>query len=663
MRLIHTKAATTVAASAALVAAGLATTAPAQADLAPHTTFTMPVNETNGQIEAVPASGEDIPNVDSVKSTIRTYYNVPVVNGGSTQIADKNDSPYITQVHAIEQQLLAKLPDSAPADTALVFDTDDTLLWNYDYEDKGSNFNFDAASNAAWVTGTDANCTKFNGFCFPAVPGMPDVLQTLKSQGYDLYVITGRPAAQKAATIANLTAAGFTEQGTGTPLFSDANVFTKWNTGATAGAPDAYDPAAVPDYVKPANGGECSTAVTGIPGSFKCTTVEYKAQTRKHIEAGPDGDTGTGDDVSILANVGDQLSDLWGGFTAPDAAVKIPNPTYFLASPNLVHPGENDQSGTLKLPDSYTMKPDGSSGTTVATGDAIPNIDPVRTEIRSYYNATNGIADKSKSGYINDVTGLEKSWTPQIVTACQTQLAKVGAANAAVAHAAARVKAASAKVRAAKRKLRHAHGVPAKRKARRALRRASRNLAHAKAALAGIDVPGKPAVVFDSDDTTLWNYDMEDGAMKFVFSPALQNVWVQTELMPAVPGMPQLVAKVADAGCTVMGLTGRSNDQKYATLGNLAKNGYTDFMRQYFFTKWYDQNDPTPVRAATRPAYLSGCASVTCSTIDYKSLTRKHIEQDLGFHIVANLGDQYSDLIGGFADTTYKVPNPTYYLP
>ena len=48
--------------------------------------------------------------------------------------------------------------------------------------------------------------------------------------------------------------------------------------------------------------------------------------------------------------------------------------------------------------------------------------------------------------------------------------------------------------------------------------------------------------------------------------------------------------------------------------------------------------------------------------IQYKSLTRQHIES-LGYDIVANFGDQFSDLKGGFADPTYKIPNPMYFLP
>jgi hypothetical protein len=42
---------------------------------------------------------------------------------------------------------------------------------------------------------------------------------------------------------------------------------------------------------------------------------------------------------------------------------------------------------------------------------------------------------------------------------------------------------------------------------------------------------------------------------------------------------------------------------------------------------------------------------------------RKHVEKDLGYDIVANFGDQFSDLVGGHADRQVKLPNPTYYLP
>jgi len=64
--------------------------------------------------------------------------------------------------------------------------------------------------------------------------------------------------------------------------------------------------------------------------------------------------------------------------------------------------------------------------------------------------------------------------------------------------------------------------------------------------------------------------------------------------------------------------------------------------------------------------YLQPCQTdannLPCTTTEYKSLTRKHIES-LGYDIVGNFGDQFSDLNGGFANKTFKLPNPMYFLP
>ena len=64
---------------------------------------------------------------------------------------------------------------------------------------------------------------------------------------------------------------------------------------------------------------------------------------------------------------------------------------------------------------------------------------------------------------------------------------------------------------------------------------------------------------------------------------------------------------------------------------------------------------------ASRPPYIT-CAASTCTTVEYTSQTRAHI-QALGYRIVANAGDQFSDLLGGSSNRAIKLPNPTYYLP
>ncbi len=60
----------------------------------------------------------------------------------------------------------------------------------------------------------------------------------------------------------------------------------------------------------------------------------------------------------------------------------------------------------------------------------------------------------------------------------------------------------------------------------------------------------------------------------------------------------------------------------------------------------------------TEPIY-SSCyqpPAGACTTIQYESLTRGYIESQ-GYDIVANFGDQFSDLKGGYADQTVEIPN------
>jgi len=161
------------------------------------------------------------------------------------------------------------------------------------------------------------------------------------------------------------------------------------------------------------------------------------------------------------------------------------------------------------------------------------------------------------------------------------------------------------------------------------------------------DFSGTPAVLFDVDDTTLntFNYEIYSN---FVYNPTTNAAFVNSASFPAVPGMPALAQQAIDDGYTVFFLTGRPVAQHDGTVANLTNVGYSvDNSRLYL----KDQTVP----------WLASCAP-TCNTIQYKSLTRQHIES-LGYDLVANFGDQFSDLSGGFADRTFKVPNPMYFLP
>ena len=161
----------------------------------------------------------------------------------------------------------------------------------------------------------------------------------------------------------------------------------------------------------------------------------------------------------------------------------------------------------------------------------------------------------------------------------------------------------------------------------------------------------KPAVVFDVDDTTLNTYDYEISS-QFGYTPATNAAFVNAEAFPAVFGMPALVNWASSSGYTVFYITGRPEAQRGATTGNLTKVGYTaPSDTTHLFLK-----QPTP------PPYLTCAAAPTCTTIEYKSGTRAYLESQ-GYDIVADFGDQFSDLKGGSSGYQVKMPNPMYYLP
>ncbi len=505
--------------------------------LTPRTHFVMQADGSSGAT----TKGAGIPNIDSVKSTIRAYY------GAVSGIANKDSSPYISEMAAMQADILSQMPTAPAPNLAVVFDADDTTLWTYDMEDAAMKFNFDPTLQGQWV----------HDRLFPATPGMVDFVRAVQDKGYNVYGITGRGEAQESDTLANLADVGYSE-------FDADNFFTKFSS-----------PGTKPDYL------DCNTGVdtpAGADDPTKCTTVEYKAGTRKHIQE----DLGQ----TIVLNIGDQWSDLQGGYSLN--TVKLPNPTYYLPSPDITGAPAGDSSLTPRT--EFTMAADGSSAATEG-GEGIPNIDSVKSTIRTYYGAVGGIADKETSPYIAQLTKFSQKWGPQLHRTCARQTKR----------------------------------------------------------------GSNPAVVFDADDTTLWTYDMEDAAMKFNFDPALQNTWVQEERFVPTPKMRRLVRAARVGGCAIVGLTGRNDAQRAATIDNLNKYYDDAFTTKLYFTKW------TGVGDSQQPSYIT-CAAVKCTTVEYKSQTRAHVER-MGYRIVANFGDQFSDLLGGHAERAVKLPNVTYYLP
>jgi predicted secreted acid phosphatase len=179
--------------------------------------------------------------------------------------------------------------------------------------------------------------------------------------------------------------------------------------------------------------------------------------------------------------------------------------------------------------------------------------------------------------------------------------------------------------------------------------------------------PEHPAIVLDVDDTTLatWNYEI---ASNWAYKPDTNAAYVTGQLFPAVPGMVDMVTKAAAEGYAIFYLTGRPAAQEPPTLGNLTADGIGVDAGYPAPTTLNDGEDGLFTKPAVvdYPDYLkAACAgdpNGSCTTVHYKSATRAHIEA-LGYTIVANFGDQYSDLQGGYAKHVFKLPNPNYFLP
>ena len=104
--------------------------------------------------------------------------------------------------------------------------------------------------------------------------------------------------------------------------------------------------------------------------------------------------------------------------------------------------------------------------------------------------------------------------------------------------------------------------------------------------------------------------------------------------------MKQFYLAMRSAGVAVFLITGRGEPLRAATLRNLERQGISGWEGIRF-----------------RPA-----EDHDRSIVPFKSGERARIESG-GYTIIANIGDQESDLAGGHALHTCKLPNPAYLIP
>jgi acid phosphatase len=150
--------------------------------------------------------------------------------------------------------------------------------------------------------------------------------------------------------------------------------------------------------------------------------------------------------------------------------------------------------------------------------------------------------------------------------------------------------------------------------------------------------PKKLAIVFDIDDTMISNYKFfKQNDFSFQLDTIFKNVAAaDCDPLPSV----QLYKDAREQNVAVFFLTGRKEMLRDATVKNLQKAG---------LDKWDD-------------LILKPNDMVVASASDYKAPQRKLIS-DKGYDIIISMGDQQSDLDGGYAEKTYKLPNPYYFIP
>lgn len=158
----------------------------------------------------------------------------------------------------------------------------------------------------------------------------------------------------------------------------------------------------------------------------------------------------------------------------------------------------------------------------------------------------------------------------------------------------------------------------------------------------------KPAIVLDIDETSLSNWPAYQvngwsrvvrGPCDLTNGPCGLRAWQAMEQAPALAPTLALARRARELGVAVFFISGRPPNLQLATERNLRAQGYT----------W--------TQVVLQPAGVK-----FASAVDFKAPERRKIAMQ-GYTIVLSMGDQDSDLAGGYAERTFKLPNPVYRLP
>ena len=121
--------------------------------------------------------------------------------------------------------------------------------------------------------------------------------------------------------------------------------------------------------------------------------------------------------------------------------------------------------------------------------------------------------------------------------------------------------------------------------------------------------------------------------------PCGLRTWQGMAQSKAIGSTLELARHARGLGVAVFFITGRPASLREATERNLRAEGY----------EW------------ERVILLPEGGSFK-SAADFKAPERRKLTEE-GYTILLTIGDQQSDLSGGYAERTFKLPNPVYFLP
>jgi len=158
----------------------------------------------------------------------------------------------------------------------------------------------------------------------------------------------------------------------------------------------------------------------------------------------------------------------------------------------------------------------------------------------------------------------------------------------------------------------------------------------------------RPAIVLDIDETSLSNWPayrvngwarVLAGGCDLQQGPCNIRAWQAMGQSAALAPTLALVQRARQLGVAVFFITGRPPELREATERNLRDRGY-----------------------AWDGVILLPSGAHFASAVDFKAAERRKLAEQ-GFSIILSMGDQQSDLDGGYAERTFKLPNPVYFLP